>query len=112
MAPLSFPLKEIGTRAELARRLGVDVRAVDLISISSTPRTGPSGVCPLGNTFLRGRNWPCRQPESVFATPFNQVGAHGIRQTRPTDFVGVLGWGLSPAPFLGKEAKSWPGRLP
>ena len=37
MAPLSFPLKEIGTRAELARRLGVDVRAVDLFLFRRRP---------------------------------------------------------------------------
>ena len=46
MAPLSFPLKlkEIGTRAELARRLGVDVRAVDLISLSSTSCSSARGA--------------------------------------------------------------------
>ena len=37
MPHLSFPLKEIGTQADLAHRLGVDVRAVDLISPLSTP---------------------------------------------------------------------------
>ena len=63
MASLSFLLKEIGTRVELACWLGIGVCVVDLVSILSTPCS--SAGCPLpaiknnknDKCFLCSQSW-------------------------------------------------------